>query len=459
MTPSHSMPPPETLFVWLASVFGLLLVALTPPLAGPDELFHYQRTAGIAYGYLLNTRMALPSGIATFMHAATAILTDPNVPGLPYSAASYRTLAAIPLSGGAGVALEPNFFTIHNPLCYLPQAVAFRIGASLGLTPLTLLYVARLSGLAAGIALTFLAIRRMPSQRYALCFLALLPNLTVYRSVLNADSVGFGLCFLLVACIYREALKCEALTAKTIALFAALVFVQAQCKSAYLLLPLLALAIPAGRFASRAQRATALAVILLPGILASIAWALVMKLTYFTAGMQYQTLSGTAFPDGQTALILHHPLTYAHVLYETFLSPPFLKEFISGVTGSVVAGQYLPLPLCALATGGLIAVLAFDRPDAAHPYPAQLRWLGAGIFCASTLLALTFLYLQWTRLGGNRIDGFQGRYLYPLFPLLFPLIRSAPANASPRWLATLVPVVSGCLLCVATLIVKQGYFG
>ena len=108
----------------------------------------------------------------------------------------------------------------------------------------------------------------------------------------------------------------------------------------------------------------------------------------------------------------------------------------------------MPLLLIVAVAGLLAATILSDAPIAPRPLrSSQTRLLAAAIVVLTLGLILTLLYLQWTRLGGPVIDGFNGRYLYPLAPLILLMI---PATGKPlfrlpssAWLLALAVVSVG----------------
>ena len=46
------------------------------------------------------------------------------------------------------------------------------------------------------------------------------------------------------------------------------------------------------------------------------------------------------------------------------------------------------------------------------------RWVYLLVFCVIVLLIMTSLYVQWTAVGAEKIDGVQGRYFLPIMILL-----------------------------------------
>ena len=406
---------PEFLFLLFAVLFGVVLVFLVPPLGGGDEGFHYHRVASIAYGQMLNKPVQVPSSIAGFIDTGSTFFHAGLQAPFHYTHTEWQKMSAIPLTPATATMLTPDYTSIHHPFSYAPQALIFHICVLLDLPPLFILYAIRLAGLAAGIALTFLAIRKMPSHQYALAAIALLPTITFYRGYLNADAFTNGLAFLFIATVLYETTQKSILTTRNVLYLAALAFILAQCKSAYLLLNFLALAIPAARFQSNKMRCVSLSAIILPGIIASIAWMITIKQTYFT-GVQYHTWGGDVNPDQQMAFILHHPLSYLIILLKTiFLTPLPLISFV-GLFAEVGPGYFLPSPIIFLFMYFIIGTLTTDKGYVNYGRAARL--LSAAIFVGVVGISLTMLYIQWTGLGAGEIKGFQGRYLYPLLPLL-----------------------------------------
>jgi len=315
--------------------------------------------------------------------------------------------------------------------------------AAFGATPLLLFILTRLVGFASALALTFLAIRVMPSHRYALAALALLPPIVYSRSTVDADPLTNALAFLFIACALRAMIGSGLLKARQLVGLAVLALVVAQCKSAYLLLPFIALAIPAARYSNKTSYWAWTAALILPGVLGSFGWMLLVKHSLFAAGVNYTTWSGQVDPDAQIHLILQHPLDYLAIL----LRKLFLTTFFPRVAVEI-AGLFGPPVLLAPATV-LILIALFVLAVLADPtkgvvYPKRLRWLAPAIVAVSLVFTLTLLYVQWTGFGKDTIDGFQGRYLFPLLPVLLVLVRATPQRLMGvgGW-ALVVPAVVG----------------
>jgi len=135
---------------------------------------------------------------------------------------------------------------------YLPVAAALRLGRSLALAPLVLMYLGRFANLIVYLLLTYLALRVLPDLRLLLFCLALMP-MTLHEAASNsADAMTIAVGFLF--CAYVSHLAFDDRTAKLdfrrhLAL-AILLIAMALNKTLVALGPLLLL-IPFKKFGSR----------------------------------------------------------------------------------------------------------------------------------------------------------------------------------------------------------------
>lgn len=438
---------PEWLFLLFALIGGLVLVALIPPLAGGNEEMNFQRAAMIANGHLLVKPAALPGGLADLLDVTDRTFTEGKQPPLHYSRQQFDQVAALKLRADQPRVVQPNPIAVLNPVSYLAQAPVMAIGEAVGLSPPAIFYLGRLAGLLTGIALTFFGIRTIPVHKHGLAALALLPPILFSRSTLDADQLTNGLAFLFIAMAVGGIAATGAIRWRTIVALAVAAFLLAQAKSAYLLLPLLTVAIPGQRFGSGSRKAAACALIAVPGILTSIGWMLLLKLTYFT-DLTYRTWSGVVQPHQQLIAVLAHPFGYAAVLFRTVFTTPFIPRAVVEFFGVFGPPVQLPAELIIVLAGlAMAALLSGDRVavPALQTWPA--KGLAIAIAAVTLLLILTLLYLQWTRFGSPVIDGFNGRYLYPLAPLLLLFVPSAGRKlfglTSSSWVAALGMVSLG----------------
>jgi len=421
---------PARFFLIVGGVFGLILVFLIPPMGGGNEEFNFQRAASISYGGWIIEPMQTPQGINDFIRQSSHFFYEGLQSPFGYSRDDFARASALKLQPETPATLNPNPIAILNPSAYLPQAAAMRLMAQLEAKPLVLLYLGRLVGFLCALGLTFAAIRIIPSHQYTLCTLALLPPLLFGRSTLDADQITNGLAFFFLALVLRESVRQDAITNRTLWVLALCAFIMAQCKIAYLFLPILVLGIPQGRFAGR-SRSGWMVMIIVPGILASALWALHLKHGYFS-NITYTTWAGLVNPDAQMSWIAQHPFQYLVVLSKTVISASFLVNTLEQFLGMFGPAIVLPPLMLGLLAVGLYGTIRTDPSASGAVYPRAVKWWALVLSIGTPLIILTLLYIQWNGLHAATIQGFQGRYLYPLLPLLVLTLPHGERPATPQ---------------------------
>ncbi len=420
--------PLKDAYALMAFLFGAFFIVATPPFGTGDEPAHFERSYEIATGAFLGAD-GLPSGMQAFIDDAFGRVKSEE----PITDADFRRWSRIALDGES-ITPWPDpiraVLRLHSPLCYLHFAPITAAGMALGLSPLTIFYLGRIAALLVGVFLVRAAIARAPAMlRPPLIFVALLPTTIVYFAAFNIESLLVGLGFYYFALVASLAAESdEKLTRDDIVRLAGVALLLGQFKTGYLLLPALALVLPAAKFASRRARAMILALIILPGAVASLAWGVVVK-NAMLADLVYSTLNGNHVePAAQLAGVIADPIGYAGVVLRTLFASDAPAAAVSTFLG-VGGWTNIPIPAAfyALLTAGLLMVWLSGgtAPKAlATPFAVSVQ---IAIFAATALAILTLVYFQWNGVGERVIAGFQGRYLIAAAPLL---IAVAPVRLS-----------------------------
>ena len=449
---------PEYLFLFFAIILGVVLVFILPPLGGNiDECYHFQRIISIAYFHVLNDQVLVPNGLIKFIKEGVSFFNPDARSPFGFSWSEWHKMATIPLDAGNLQILQPNTATYNNPFGYLPQAITMRIGLLFELSPLVLFYLARLAGLFASIFLTFLAIRKIPSHKYALCALALLPSIYSIESHLIANGITNSLAFLFIACSLRETYDDGIIKSKTIVKLAIIGIILAQCKIVYVCLLFLVLAIPKKRFSSNLSRWVSYGIIIIPSAILSLIYLIIIKKTSF-AGISYHTWGGEVNPDAQVAFILSHPIEYITIFLRTIFTTSFVITSVISIFSSVAIFDMPPFALITILYLFILAVIA-DISTSKTLYYGKLGLLISAIISSFGLISLTLLYIQWTGVALPIIKGFQGSYLIPFLPLLllaFPALDKPIFSVKPQiWIIFLA--IFGFIMSVWE--IKEGYYG
>jgi hypothetical protein len=188
---------PATTFLVVAGLAGIVLIFLVPSFAGIDEGGHFARVYQLSTGKIVPVESPLGSreggGACLPMPVAVEVLREgkrnqvhvlEGTTGLDTQLRAARAAlrssdeqlaASLPACGPGRRFVPFASFAWYSPLPYLPQAVAVGIVRIAGGSVQSMLLTGRLACLVAYVGIVWLAIRRAPVGRWALCITALLP--------------------------------------------------------------------------------------------------------------------------------------------------------------------------------------------------------------------------------------------------------------------------------------------
>jgi hypothetical protein len=415
----------------------------------PDEPTHVMRAASLLHGEIIGHRVAQlnvetgarDAGVAGNTGLAlAAIAGNGDIAPLPADAARAARLAwvrEIPWQPSLSFVSSANT-AAYAPVAYIPAAMGLAAAIMMGLKPHAAIIGARLANVLAFTLIGGAALLLAQRGRLLLLITLSLPMTIWLAGSVSQDGLAIATTVLGVALLTRAsraAFWCGC---------AALAVLVLQ-KPPFLPLAILPLVVP-GRFDIRSsvRRLLGGLSVALPGLLwsaAVVAWVSVPLLP----GQPYhpgplwpgdpQRLFRSAIPAAQIIVILHHPLAVA--LFPVTAGGGALHVLWLQIIG--LLGQLsirLPRALYRLWFAALVSGIA---AVAAGPRPAGGRWFTAPAAAAGLLMAVELifmaLYVTWTPVGMDRVQGIQGRYFIPLLPvLLFAAPGSRLLGRLPPWL-------------------------
>lgn len=459
---------PQWVFLTLGSVFGLIMLIITPPFQVPDEPVHYFRTWQVAEGNFLKTTDNVPRSLVTFADSCKRMKFSTHE---KTSVPEILSFASMPLNSADRIYQEaPNYI-----IPYLPQAVGMIIGKLFGANLLYLLYLGRLFNLMAALWLVFLAIRTAPAFRWIFAAIGLLP-MTLYQfGSLSYDASTIGLSFLLISLILKLTFGTdEASRKKELILLIVTAILLATSKPPYFLIALAFLIIPVVKFGTTRRYAIIFAGIIAGTLLISQAWEYSRKVAFklatettaenepmalfFPADPTPERLTGFSNPLAmalpmtphsaqettknrasqtpeviqqapvidpglQISFILKNPVEYAGILLNTLKTSGNL--YIVSMVGlfgwidTQVPDWLAYLSLLLILSMGIL----ISYPGISFNYKQKLILLGTLLI--AFILIETALYLYCNPIGSQNIIAVQGRYFIAIFPLL-PLLLYSP---------------------------------
>lgn len=444
---------PETavlVFLLLAGLFGSVFAWAVPPFWGHDEITQYGRAYQVSQGGMLPSEIPedrqpgmrswggqVPAEVQLLMDAAFQDYgTDHPEPAAEVDdPLLYPRLLDAPLLGET----ETVWFTntaAYSPVPYLPQAASLALVEAAGGDTRALVYAPRIAGLLAYLALVGFAVHALRGTRFAwvIVTVGLLPIAVFQAGTTTADTVTNALALLLSALVVKAVFLRRSLTRVETGVLLASMVALPLCKPTYVLLPLLALAIPAaavgahrsGLWMRSAQRGSAWwrpasVVALILGLGGFAGWTSVSGET--TEGMGYMRPSdqwATVRPSEQMSGILADPLGFVGTFVESWARRDLLwfDQFFGelGFSYVKVPGATQLFAILALT----LAVLGAER------FRSRLAptLATAAVVLLTTGMIFGTLYLSFSPVDFYIIDGVQGRYFVPLTVLGLAVVAS-----------------------------------
>jgi uncharacterized membrane protein len=420
----------EKIFTIAASIFGCLLILITPPFQGADEYLHFYRAFQISEGQFIPQRQngdchgysrnftdtlclggMLPESLLTTVRNVSPIdlRFHPDRKQNPHA---ILALLDLPLAPTDRLFLKFNTTGLHAPIPYLPQAIGIALGRIFHLSPLGLMYAGRLANLGTWIFASFWAIRWFPSQKLSLFLLCLMPMSMFQAASLSADVMTNSLAILLVSIVVKLKAGSRTPIAKITGLgIIAIALLLSVSKLAYFPLLALLFLVPPRQFKGNFRYSVSLFVAFTISAIAAIAWSSIVKQIYVP-------LAADILPDRQLAFIFDRPLRFSSILGQTFYQEglSYLQQFI-GVLGWFDT----PLPTWhVLSYWGILLATSLYSVPSKLALSVRQKW-GILLLLILNAIGLCTLAYLWNPVGAKTVGGLQGRYFIP-FALPFILL-------------------------------------
>jgi len=438
---------PARLFLVASLLAGLGYLALFPPLAVADEPVHLFRAYTVATGRLLPEKVGQRVGapvpvslqrVEPELGVGPALLLEPD---RKLDADALRAALHWPLDPGRTAFADFPNAAQYPAVVHLPQAVGIGIGRLLGLGPLWLVYLGRLSNLVTATLLTWCAIRITPLGGWCFCWLALSPMAVSSRGSLSPDALTNAAALLFLAEVARLIWSEAPPTARDPLRIGGAAVLLCLTKLPYCLLLLALLAVPRQRLELGRRLGAWLG--------AAAATLAALGFTVWTARTYGRVLVAWfgIDQDRQIHGILVHPLHFLVVVGRHYWR--FAARYTSQAAGRQLGWLDVQVPAvwAAVYLLVMVAVLLLAGSPRVVVHLRQ-RLLFVGIVVAVLVVVAASQYVVWTPVGADDVRGLQGRYFLPVAPLLVLALHRRPASELPPR-AVAATLAFACLLLTA----------
>jgi uncharacterized membrane protein len=451
--------PVTSLTVFMAAMLGLGFALLMPPFQFNDEHAHFARSYQISRGeFVGRPDSKIPAAVLASLLRYPEGFDPKSAPRT-----SFKDLFA----GGAGdsdtsVQVENvqglRFFShgilasqVYWTACYLPASAGIRVARLLNMSPVAMLYAARLMNLLCFLAALAAALLLAPNFRAIMTALALMPMTLQQGVAVSADQLTISLSLVGFALVLHT--REHQVSRRFLSMMFVVVPLWALCKNSLWALPLLLL-IPGSQFKDKRRRAAFLLGVTLTTALGFVCWRALTS-DAFAQYAAAELHKGVDF-YANARLLAIHPVK---IMLDLAMSPDQrVPDLFRQFVGTFGWGfNQLPLSLPYLEILFVVACIELSP----RPFTIIERAILFLVFAAALIQTYAMLFvIDGTVRNGHYAfwaAGVQGRYLIPFCLAGFLALRQNAITVPTRVLAPVVLAASTGygLLTLATI---NGFF-
>jgi uncharacterized membrane protein len=279
------------------------------------------------------------------------------------------------------------------------------------------------------------------------CLICLTPTSVFQAASASVDAFTYGICFLTIAVFLSYALSDkEKLKSADLLKIFMLSLLAVLSKQAYILMPFLFLLIPRRKIGSNGKYLLIFSCLFALCLLIEAVWSLLVKAIYLPYRVDIPIN-----PEQQLAFIINHPLNFISLAARNYIfsSGYYLKTFFGQLTWFDL---YVPTYLVVLIYLVIIGAALLDK-DSKKTISKINKFIFMLIIAGTAFIISALLYMSWSPIGGDFVEGIQGRYFIPVAPLIFLLFYQHKLNWRHfRGFAPLIVAVTVIFSLIITLL-------
>ncbi len=414
------------IFVYLAFIFGMILIAIIPPFQSPDEDSHLEKALALADGQIFpKVENGQPGFMLDPEDVSYIYEKKESMIGNISKKVTYKEIfgaESLPKTKS-----EKEFFQFStvrfNPVAHLIPTFGVLIGKMIAIFSLNdepsvvfLLYFARLFNLLFYIAIVAYSIYITPYMKKTMCMLGLMPMALYLASSISYDAILISLSFLLVAKIlYLVDLSVEfsKISIKDCIIFSIIAYIFLIIKLVYLPLFALFLFLPFDLKNEKKEMVKKIGLML--GIIIGLYLLYKIPESIFVRGI----INSETCVGEQLNYVVRHPIKYLEILLVTILRRRdyYVKSFIGcfGLVDTNFFNMFVYFYLFFIIFMGIMDVSLSELKIKYLSRVVLGLSIAAAVFGIYLALYLTWTsYLKGAGVGASEIEGVQGRYFIPL---------------------------------------------
>ena len=411
---------PENLTFLLLTIFGVLMVLITPLGAGTDEETHIGRIWEMSSGELIPNKILTSGPNYPCVFFETSYYNDPFFTTISWT--DWNDLLKIKINWDSfcNVPTRARYF----PTMYLVQAFIMGVFGRVFESPIAVIYfLIRFSYVLIYALLGFFVVKITPFGKWVFGVLLILPMSLIQASTINPDSINNGISFAFIAWVLYLAFSKKTNFSKREWLISS-ILVALVCTIKPNSLPLLILLflVPKEKLGTKKWFIGFLIVLVLSILVIGVGWNILTS-SFLLNEDTNETLSVVQ----QFKNIFFDPLHFIKTIFNFFgfQFGVILRDWIGA------SGYYfwnLPVPLYIVYPVTLLLSLFTEQNEPA--LTSKQRHIIFAIFLICFISTIMVFYLLYNNPKEFIIPGIYGRYFIFVMPLLFILFASHNKNAS-----------------------------
>lgn len=426
----------EKRFVYLAIIFGVLFLLLTPPFQAPDEDSHFKKAYVISEGHFYPEVVNGKKGFY-FSESMSEFIAETmtSIGNRDYKFSYSEVVAEEQRSVVYDDKEFSQFSTMSaSPIGHIVPAFGILIGKIVatiaGREPsaVFLLYFARFFSLIAYIIMIAIAIKLTPILKNIFCVLGLMPMSLYLASSVSYDMLLIGGAFIFTALCFKLLYDSDAKWTKAYVLvFGLIAYIFYEIKIIYLPMYLLLLVVFWENYQANKHELKKIIVrfgsVLIVFVILEVIFSKIPGLIAAMSVIQGSTgPSGGSLSQQQLNFIIGDPIGFLKILYQAVKSGR--NYYISstvGLFGLVDTPIYSIFTYLYVFSVIVIGVCEMGISNVNIKWYHKMAVILPAF--AGAFGAFLAMYIYWTPgiygVGGSVIEGVQGRYFIPLMPPVF----------------------------------------
>ena len=404
----------EVAFFGVVMCMGSLMIILSPnTLTSWDEQIHLDRAYRVSFNKDIEYSQSMQQ------------MVELQIPLVNTAEEKIMLAEYLQEQGGKIVTIKEKQTDLirFDRLAYLPQAVGLKIGRATGISFQKILWVGKFLNLFTYALILSIAVKYTKIGKKALICVGTIPTAVFLASAYSYDAFITSFLLLGFVMILNELLdKSQELNWKRVAVGVFALLIGCFSKAVYVPLLLLLCFLPKEKFKSRKQRMYFIVAVIFIFLIMMSSFALpALTNTVGNIDVGADPRGGDTSVTRQMKYIFEKPLTYTALLFENIVDSfggYFLdggsRTFFSYLGGSSTNLYYLHMLLAIVVTLTGENKIMLDR---------KLKVVLGILVIGVLMLIWTALYLSFTPVGADTINGVQPRYYIPLmFPVMLLFI-------------------------------------